>query len=50
MSVLAGTGPDANRVAYVKTIKPGLENIISQLETSQDGGRYEEPYFQQVGH
>lgn len=47
VSVLAGTGPDANRVAYVKTIKPGLENIISQLETSQDGGRYEEPYFQQ---
>ena len=49
MSVLAGTGPDANRVAYVKTIKPGIENIISQLETSQDG-RYEEPYFQEVRH
>lgn len=47
VSVLAGTGPDASRVAYVKTIKPGTENETAGLDASQDG-RYEEPFFQEV--
>lgn len=37
VSVLAGTGPDVNRVAYVKTVKPSEDNRMSQLETSFDG-------------
>ena len=37
MTVLAGTGPDASRVAYVKTVRPGA------------GGPYDQVRYRHVG-